>query len=157
MSLGASREPPTCKGNRNAASARNSVSNLPAPHKTAHKNEKTQVYPGFSLVVRAGLEPATHGFSVRQRTNEIVDQNQVHANRVQNRVQADLLPNNKAAKKDLLSNAQRSIQASRSAIAKLIDATPLDDHYRLEMLVPILAELRAAESILGDLEGPYTA
>ena len=32
-------------------------------------NEKTQVDPGNSLVVRAGLEPATHGFSVRCSTN----------------------------------------------------------------------------------------
>ena len=32
-------------------------------------NEKTQGAPGNSLVVRAGLEPATHGFSVRCSTN----------------------------------------------------------------------------------------
>ena len=32
-------------------------------------NEKTQENPGNSLVVRAGLEPATHGFSVRCSTN----------------------------------------------------------------------------------------
>jgi integrase len=31
-------------------------------------NEKTQVNPGNSLVVRAGIEPATHGFSVRCST-----------------------------------------------------------------------------------------
>ena len=33
------------------------------------QNEKTQGLPGFLLVVRAGLEPATHGFSVRCSTN----------------------------------------------------------------------------------------
>jgi len=32
-------------------------------------NEKTLDKPGFSSVVRAGLEPATHGFSVRCSTN----------------------------------------------------------------------------------------
>ena len=32
-------------------------------------NEETQAKPGNSLVVRAGLEPATHGFSVRCSTN----------------------------------------------------------------------------------------
>ncbi len=67
------------------------------------------------------------------------------------------LPNNKATKTDLLATAQRSIQASRTAIAKLIDATPLDDHYTLERLGPILAELRAAESILNAIEAPYNA
>jgi hypothetical protein len=62
-----------------------------------------------------------------------------------------------STKNDLLATAQRSIQASRSDIAKLIDATPLDDHYTLEMLGPILAELRAAESILNAIETPYNA
>jgi len=70
---------------------------------------------------------------------------------------ADQLPNNKANKNDLLTTAQRSIQASRTAIAKLIDATPLDDTYTLGRLGPILAELRAAESIFGNLERPYKA
>ena len=32
-------------------------------------NEKTQVKPGNSSVVRGGLEPPTHGFSVRCSTN----------------------------------------------------------------------------------------
>ena len=32
-------------------------------------NEKTQVNPGNLLVVRGGLEPPTHGFSVRCSTN----------------------------------------------------------------------------------------
>ena len=32
-------------------------------------NEQTQVNPGISLVVRGGLEPPTHGFSVRCSTN----------------------------------------------------------------------------------------
>lgn len=72
-------------------------------------------------------------------------------------VQAAQLPNNEAAQNDLLSNAQRSIQASRSAIAKLINATPLDDHYTLGKLGPILAELRSAESILNAIEPPYNA
>ena len=110
--------------------------------------------PGFSLVVRAGLEPATHGFSVRKRPNENVDENQTLQNRVQNRVQAAQLPNNKATQIDMLLTAQQSIQASRSAVAKLVDATPLDDHYTLTRIGPILAELRAAESILNALELP---
>ena len=71
-----------------------------------------------------------------------------------NPTRADQLLNNKAAKNDLLASAQKSIQASRSAIAKLIDATPLNDHYTLEKLGPILAELRAAESILNAIEPP---
>ena len=70
---------------------------------------------------------------------------------------ANQLPKNKAAKNDLLTTAQRSIQASRTAIAKLIDATPLDDHYTLEKLGPILSELRAAESLLDAIEAPYNA
>lgn len=32
-------------------------------------NEQAQVNPGISLVVRGGLEPPTHGFSVRCSTN----------------------------------------------------------------------------------------
>ena len=32
-------------------------------------NEETQVNPGNSSVVRGGLEPPTHGFSVRCSTN----------------------------------------------------------------------------------------
>lgn len=64
---------------------------------------------------------------------------------------------NEAAQDDLLSTAQQSIQASRSAIAKLIDTTPLDDLYTLGKLGPILAELRAAESILESLEPPNVA
>ena len=32
-------------------------------------NKETQVNPGNSLVVRGGLEPPTHGFSVRCSTN----------------------------------------------------------------------------------------
>ena len=74
-----------------------------------------------------------------------------------NPTRASQLPNNEAVKNDLLTTAQQSIQASRSAIAKLLDATPLDDHYRLEMLGPILVELRAAESILNAIEPPYNA
>jgi len=58
------------------------------------------------------------------------------------------LPNNEAAKNGLLATAQRSIQAGRPAIAKWIDATPIDDHHALGKLRPILADLRAAESIL---------
>jgi hypothetical protein len=69
-----------------------------------------------------------------------------------NPTRAAQLPNNKAAKNDLLATAQRSIHASRTAIAKWIDATPLDDHCTLEKLGPILAELREAESILESLE-----
>lgn len=64
---------------------------------------------------------------------------------------------NKAAETDLLTTAQRSIQTSKTAIAKLIDATPLDDHYTLEKLGPLLSELRAAESILNAIELPYNA
>ncbi len=74
-----------------------------------------------------------------------------------NPTRADQLPNNKAAKNDLLATAQRSIHASRTAIAKWIDATPLDDHYTLEKLGPILAELREAESILESLEPIHIA
>jgi hypothetical protein len=62
---------------------------------------------------------------------------------VQIRRAQNLLLNNEAAKNNLLAIAQKSIQAGRSGIAKRIDATPLDDHYALEMLGPILAELRA--------------
>ena len=67
------------------------------------------------------------------------------------------MPINKAAKNDLLTTAKKSIQASRTAIGKLIDATPLDDHYTFEKLGPILSELRAAESILDAIEAPYNA
>ena len=70
---------------------------------------------------------------------------------------ASQMPNNKAAKNDLLTTAQRSIQASRLAIAKLIDATPADHRYMLEKLGPILAELRATESILNAIEPRYNA
>ena len=89
-----------------------------------------------------------------QETQEIAPYRTLRGTQV---VQADQLPNNEASQDDLLSNAQRSIQASRSTIAKLIDATPLDDHYTLERLGPILCELRTAESILRDLEPPYNA
>lgn len=74
-----------------------------------------------------------------------------------NPTRADQMPNNKAAQNDLLAIAQKSLEASRSAIAKLIDATPPEDHYMLEKLGPILAELRAAESILNALEPPCNA
>jgi hypothetical protein len=70
---------------------------------------------------------------------------------------ANRVPNNKAAKNDLLSTAQQSIRASRSAIAKLIDAMPADDQYTLEKLGPILTELRAAESILDAIEPLHNA
>ena len=70
---------------------------------------------------------------------------------------AGQLPKNRASKNDPLALAQKSIQASRSAISKLIDATSLDDHYTLARIGPILAELRAAESILNELEPPYNA
>jgi len=67
------------------------------------------------------------------------------ASRGTNPTRAGQLPNNKATQIGLLSTAQQSIQASRSAVAKLIDATLRDDHYTLARLGPILAELRAAE------------
>ena len=67
------------------------------------------------------------------------------------------MPNNKAAENGLLTTAQRSLQASRSAIAKLINATPIDDFYTLERIGLIVSELRTAESILNALEPPYNA
>ena len=70
-------------------------------------------------------------------------------------VQASQLPNNEAAKNGLLATAQRSIQAGRPAIAKWIDATPIDDHHALGTRRPILADLRAAESILNAIVPPY--
>ena len=68
---------------------------------------------------------------------------------------ADRMPNNKAAQNDLLTTAQQSLHASRSAIARLIDATPLEDHYSLGILGRILEELRASESILNAIETLY--
>ncbi|HUP80255.1 MAG TPA: hypothetical protein VM260_16995 [Pirellula sp.] len=65
--------------------------------------------------------------------------------------------NNEAAKYDLLAIAQKSIQASRSAIAKLLDATPLDDLEANAQLGPILAELRTSEAILKRLSQRYDA
>jgi len=72
-------------------------------------------------------------------------------------VQATQLPNNEAAKNDLLATAQRSIQASRTAVGKWVDATPIEAHHLLGKLGPILAELRAAESILNARVPPYNA
>lgn len=65
---------------------------------------------------------------------------------------ANLLPNNKAARNDLLATAQKSIQASRLAIGKLIDAIPLDDHFALGVLGPILVGLRDAEKELQSMK-----
>ena len=74
-------------------------------------------------MVRGGLEPPTHGFSVRKRPNEIVDENKTPANRVHNRVQAAGLLSNQAA----LSDAVAAIQVAKFAVQKLSDSTPIDN------------------------------
>jgi hypothetical protein len=43
------------------------------------------------------------------------------------------------------------------AVGKWIDATPIEAHHLLGKLGPILAELRAAESILNAIVPPYNA
>ena len=45
----------------------------------------------------------------------------------------------------LLSVAKDSLRNSRQAVEKLLNSIPLDDHYAMGILGPILAELRDAE------------
>jgi len=46
--------------------------------------------------------------------------------------------------------ALKAIRQSREAVETLIDNTPKGDLYRLEILGPILSELRTAETALVD-------
>jgi len=46
---------------------------------------------------------------------------------------------------NLLSIAKESLEASRQAVQKLLDSIPMDDHYSLGILGPILGALRDAE------------
>jgi hypothetical protein len=50
-----------------------------------------------------------------------------------------------APETDLLSIAKGSISESRRAVERLIDSIPLDDHFSLGVLGPILAGLRDME------------
>ena len=47
--------------------------------------------------------------------------------------------------------ARKAIQQSREAIETLLDQTPMDDHYTLGLLGPILAELRYAQATIDQL------
>jgi hypothetical protein len=62
------------------------------------------------------------------------------------------LPNNKATQNDLLATAQRSIGDGTRAVEKLINSIPLDDHFALGVLGPILVGLRDAEKELQSLK-----
>jgi hypothetical protein len=62
------------------------------------------------------------------------------------------MPNNKAIKNDLLTTAQRSIGDGTRAVDKLINSIPLDDHFALRVLGPILVGLRDAEKELQSLK-----
>ena len=121
---------------------------LSAPQCAPSKNQ-TRIFSG--LVGQSSDEEDSNN---PEETQEVAPYRSDRGTQV---VQAFQLPNNEAAKNGLLATDQRSIQAGRPAIAKWIDATPIDDHHALGKLRPILADLRAAESILNAIVPPYNA
>ena len=83
-------------------------------------NEKTQVNPGNSLVVRAGIEPATHGFSVRERPNEFIDEIEHEAKRAQKRAHFD----QDQRLFDIIELWPNLTEAERNSIHKIVSDAP---------------------------------
>ena len=57
----------------------------------------------------------------------------------------------RAPQRNAYKRAAKSLEQTRLAVEKLIDQTPIDDHYTLGLLGPILAELRNAQDTLEQL------
>lgn len=56
-----------------------------------------------------------------------------------------------ALETDLLAVAIQSLESSRQAVERLIGSIPLDNHFAMGILGPILAEIRTAQAIIDRL------
>ena len=71
-------------------------------------------------MVRAGIEPATHGFSVRERPNEFIDEIEHEAKRAQKRAHFD----QDQRLFDIIELWPNLTEAERNSIHKIVSDAP---------------------------------